>query len=86
MKTQINNKGYLLPMVLIFIVITLILGMGILYVGGLEQIGAKKRLNREKAFYIAEAGAYRARAYLTQYDVNWIPEDNPVAFGGGMDH
>jgi hypothetical protein len=59
-----NNKGYLLPMAIIFIIIAAILGMGILYLGGLEQIGARKRLNREKAFYIAEAGAYWAYAYL----------------------
>ena len=74
----------MLPAILIFIVISIILGMGILYLGGLEQVGAQKRLNREKAFYIAEAGAYMAFAHLRN-DINWEapPENEPVSFGDG---
>jgi len=69
-------------MAAIFVVIMVILGMGILYLGGLEQIGAGRRLNREKAFYLAEAGAYRAYAHLRS-DIAWEPEAEPVPLGDG---
>jgi len=84
MNIKNNRKGYLLPTILIFIVISIILGMGILYLGGLEQVGAQKRLNREKAFYVAEAGAYRAFAHLRN-NIEWEapPENEPVSFGDG---
>ncbi|MBN1445311.1 MAG: hypothetical protein JW957_04300 [Candidatus Omnitrophica bacterium] len=77
-----NNKGYLLPITAILIVIMVIIGLGILYLGGLERIGAGRRLNREKAFYLAEAGAYRAYAHLAD-DITWDPEETPVYMGDG---
>ncbi len=77
-----NNKGYLLPMTAIFIIIMVILGMSILYLGGLEKIGAGRRLNREKAFYLAEAGVYRAYAHLKD-DISWEPEEESVSLGEG---
>ena len=82
MGKKLNNKGYLLPMTVIFTIIAVILGASILYLGGMEQIGAKRRLNREKAFYIAEAGAYRAYAHLKE-NSSWVPEDEPQSLGGG---
>ena len=82
MKMLKNKKGFLLPMAAIFIVIMVIIGMGILYLGTLERLGAKKRLNREKAFYLAEAGAYRAYAHL-RADRNWQPETEPLSLGDG---
>jgi len=82
MKMLKNRKGFLLPMAAIFIVIMVIIGMGILYLGTLERLGAKKRLNREKAFYLAEAGAYRAYAHL-RADRNWQPETEPLSLGDG---
>ncbi|HON05855.1 MAG TPA: hypothetical protein P5065_05405 [Candidatus Ratteibacteria bacterium] len=77
-----NKKGYLLPMVIIFVVISLIIGLGILYLGGSEQITAIKRYNREKAFYIAEAGVNRAIAYKKTI-TGWHPESTQINFGGG---
>jgi len=40
MGKKLNNKGYLLPMTVIFTIIAVILGASILYLGGMEQIGA----------------------------------------------
>ncbi|MCM8788664.1 MAG: hypothetical protein NC907_02615, partial [Candidatus Omnitrophica bacterium] len=77
-----NEKGYLLPMAIIFVLISTVLGMGILYLGGNEQIAAIKRYHKEKAFYIAEAGINRAFAYKKANE-SWHPETNPVSFGGG---
>ncbi len=77
-----KNKGYLLPMAVIFILISLIMGMSILYVGGNEEIAAIKRYNQEKAFYIAEAGINRAFAYKKANE-SWHPEQNAIIFGGG---
>lgn len=76
------KNGFLLPMAVVFIFIMVIVGMGILYLGTLERIGAKKRLNREKAFYLAEAGAYRAYAHLKE-DRNWEPETEALPLGDG---
>lgn len=77
-----SKRGYLLPMAIIFVLISTILGMGILYLGGNEQIAAIKRYNREKAFYIAEAGINRAFSYK-KINESWHPEQNPVSFGDG---
>lgn len=77
-----DKKGYLLPMVLIFIVVSILMGMAVLYIGELESIGAAKRLYREKAFYLAEAGAYRAYAHLKEDD-GWDPGEEPVPLGEG---
>lgn len=77
-----NKKGYLLPMAVIFVIISIIMGMSILYLGGNEQIAAMKRYQREKAFYIAEAGANWAFANKKANE-SWHPEANPVSFGGG---
>jgi len=57
-------------------------GMSILYLGTLERLAVKKRLNREKAFYLAEAGVYRAYAHLKE-DRNWEPEEEPLPLGDG---
>ena len=77
MKIYTNKKGILLPVVMIFLVISLLLGMGILTLGNLESIAAVKRMNRQQAFYIAEAGAYRAYAHLKD-NPGWEPEEEPV--------
>jgi hypothetical protein len=69
-------------MVMIFIVIITILGMGILYLGGLERLSANQRLQREQAFYLAEAGLQRAWAHL-QSNPSWVPENTPIALGNG---
>ncbi|MCX8082225.1 MAG: hypothetical protein N3D17_02335 [bacterium] len=76
------KEGFLLPMGVVFIFIILIVGMGILYLGTLERISMKKRLNREKAFYLAEAGAYRAYAHLKE-NINWVPESTELQLGDG---
>ena len=65
-KSRNLHKGYLLPMVVIFLVITTIVGLGLLYSAGLERIAADRRLYREQAFYLAEAGAQRAFVYLKE--------------------
>lgn len=77
-----EKKGYLLPMAIIFVLLSTIMGMGILYLGGIEQITALKRYNKERAFYIAEAGINRAFAYKKANET-WHPEPNPINFGGG---
>ena len=51
-----NKRGYLLPMVIIYMIIAMIVGLGILTLGSLDRIEANKRLNLEQAFYLAEAG------------------------------
>jgi len=64
-----NKKGYLLPMVIIYMVTAMIVGTGIVLLGSLDRIEANKRLHREQAFYLAEAGINLAR-----YDLkNSIP-------------
>lgn len=77
-----KKKGYLLPMAIIFVLISTIMGMGILYLGGTEQVTAIKRYHEEKAFYIAEAGINRAFAYKKANE-SWHPETSPISFGGG---
>ena len=77
-----NKKGYLLPMAVVFVLISTIMGMGILYLGGNEQISAMKRYHREKAFYIAEAGLNRAFSFKKTNE-SWHPEPNPINFDGG---
>ncbi|HOK79561.1 MAG TPA: hypothetical protein PK303_02635 [bacterium] len=76
------KKGYVLPMAIIFVIVALIMGMGILYLGGNEQIAAMKRYHKEKSFYIAEAGANWAFANKRANE-SWHPPTNPVSFGGG---
>ncbi|MGC8805338.1 MAG: hypothetical protein ACP5QD_05335 [Candidatus Ratteibacteria bacterium] len=76
------KKGYILPMAIIFVVVSLIMGMGILYLGGTEQIAAMKRYHKEKAFYIAEAGVNWAFANKRANE-SWHPGTNPVSFGNG---
>ena len=64
-----NKRGYLLPMVIIYLIVAMIVGVGILTLGSLDRIEANKRLHREQAFYLAEAGINLAR-----YDLkNSIP-------------
>lgn len=77
-----DKKGFLLPMAAVFIIIMVIIGMAILYLGTLERLETKRRLNREKAFYLAEAGAYRAYAHLKE-DSDWEPEEEPLPLGEG---
>lgn len=79
-----KNNGYMLPTVIIYIIIAVIVGMGIFYIGGLERINTRKRFNREKAFYAAEAGAYRAYSHMKD-DSGWEPETGPVDMKGGED-
>ncbi len=77
-----NRKGYLLPIAIILVLISTVMGMSILYLGGNQQITAMKRYHKEEAFYIAEAGINRAFAYKKANE-SWHPEQNPISFGGG---
>jgi len=76
------KKGYILPMAIIFVVISLIMGMSILYLGGTAQISSMKRYHKEKAFYIAEAGANWAFANKRANE-SWHPGAGTVSFDGG---
>ncbi|HOJ38930.1 MAG TPA: hypothetical protein PK644_00495, partial [bacterium] len=76
MTTKNRSQGYLLPMVIIFVFISGIIGWSILYLGRSERLASKRRLFREQAFYLAEAGAQRALAYL-KANPSWEPDDTP---------
>ncbi|HPP11384.1 MAG TPA: hypothetical protein PKW42_01505 [bacterium] len=82
MTTKNRSQGYLLPMVIIFVFISGIIGWSILYLGRSERLASKRRLFREQAFYLAEAGAQRALAYL-KANPSWEPEDTPQSLAGG---
>jgi len=77
-----RKKGYLLPLVLILILISLIIGFTTLYLSELGRTETIRRLYREKAFYIAEGGAQRAYAHLKK-DISWVPESSSQSLGGG---
>jgi len=69
-----SKRGYLLPMALIFTTISLIIGFTVYMVGYHEQMSSFNRLNREKAFYLAEAGLQRAFAHLKN-STSWVPPE-----------
>ena len=58
-------------MVIIYIIITMIVGAGILALGSLDRIEANRRLRRGQAFYLAEAGINYA-----YYRLENNPSDN----------
>jgi len=60
------NKGYLLPMVVIYALIMMIAGFGILHLGSLERISSLRRVNQTRAFYLAEAGVNRIISRIKQ--------------------
>src|SRR5450759_3493957 len=83
MNTVYGNKsGYLLPMVIICMIIARTVGLGIRTLGSLDRIEANKRLHREQAFYLAEAGINYARFQLKQ-NSSWVPPSNPINLGAG---
>ncbi len=69
-----DKKGFLLPLVIIYTIIAMIVGTGILLLGSLERIEAAKRLHREEAFYLAEAGINYAY-YKLKEDASWLPDE-----------
>jgi len=78
-----NKRGYLLPLVIIYMIITMIVGAGILVLGSLDRIEANKRLHREQAFYLAEAGinwAYYRLKNNPAEDLNGSHNFGDVAF------
>jgi len=83
MKSMLlNNKGYLLPMVVIYVIIMLIMGMVILQLGFLERAASLRGSNKEKSFYIAEACIERARFKLSK-DSDWS-NATPADFSGTL--
>ncbi|MFA5393179.1 MAG: hypothetical protein WC338_01825 [Candidatus Ratteibacteria bacterium] len=81
--TKIRSKnGYLLPMVIIYMIIAMIVGAGIMVIGSMDRIEANKRLHREQAFYLAEAGIDYARYQLKQSS-SWMPNPNPMTVNLG---
>ena len=84
-RTSGGKGGYLLPMAIIFILISVIVGMTILAIGGQERIAAGRRLYHEQAFYAADAGIAYAYAQIKNAP-DWMPVPNPsspVAVGAG---
>ncbi|MFH2068223.1 MAG: YncE family protein [Candidatus Omnitrophota bacterium] len=70
-------------MVIIYMIIAMIVGSGILLLGSLDRIEANKRLFREQAFYLAEAGIDYARFKGS----SWDPDpNNQFALGTGYFH
>ena len=64
-------------MVIIYMIIAMIVGAGIMVLGSLDRIEANKRLHREQAFYLAEAGIDLARFNL-QNSGSWQPTPTPL--------
>ena len=77
-----NKRGYLLPMVTIYMIIAMIVGSGIMVLGSMDRIEANNRLHREQAFYLAEAGINYARFQLNA-DSSWVPSPNPMTINLG---
>jgi len=82
-----KRDGYILPAVILFIIFSVAMGMALLELGVIENKQAMRRGDREKAFYLAEAGIEKAIAmlrvgpdhpFLHDYD-----ESNPYPLGSG---
>lgn len=73
------RPGFILPVATIWVVISLVLGIGILSLGAGEQGAAIRRTHREQAFYIAEAGLNLARAELEADPSLWENQGWPPA-------
>jgi hypothetical protein len=79
-----RRAGFLLPLVAVYILVAFILSFGILMVGSGDQSAAFRRLRREQAFYLAEAGLQRALAEISRDgldNVSW-PMAGALAPGG----
>ena len=66
MKIRNSKGGFLLPMVIIYALIMMITGFGILHLGALERISSLQRISRARAFYLAEAGVNRIISRVNQ--------------------
>ncbi len=86
-KTRKKREGFVLPAVIIFIIFTIMMGLTLLEIGTLELIDANRRTDREKAFYLAEAGIGKAMAAIrVDPDHSFLyahDENNPYSLGGG---
>ena len=71
-----RKPGYLLPMVMVFIVISLTIGFSIYTIGFGERLATKKRLWREEAFYLADGAAELAYRRVEAGDFG------PIALAG----
>ena len=60
--------GYVIPMVMMFLVIVSLIGAGLLALAGTELELAKRAEASRQAFYLAEAGAQRTLALLAVED------------------
>ncbi len=64
-KTVEKREAYILPVVILLIIFSVVMGMALLELGTTENTRAKRSGNREKAFYLAEAGVNWAIAQET---------------------
>jgi len=86
------KRGAILPLVLILGIASTLLGFSLLYLARIERISSIKKERKTKIFWIAEAGAEHAKAFLKEQLENTgypypgtepftpFPEQN---FGGG---
>jgi len=71
--------GYVIPMVMMFLVIVSLIGAGLLTLAGTELELAKRAEASRQAFYLAEAGAQRTLALLTAENETWDTSPGAVA-------
>ncbi|MFW6134404.1 MAG: pilus assembly PilX N-terminal domain-containing protein, partial [Elusimicrobiota bacterium] len=85
MKNKYGNKGAVLFMVVLFSVIASIAGLSYIYLTETERITSQQDINKDRAFYLADAGLERAKTYLmTSLDPRIFETDNFNPFGGSV--
>ncbi len=75
-RTCRNRDGYILPAVILFIIVSILMGMAVMELGIFDNIQAARREKRETAFYLAEAG------------INWVMAhaNGEMSFGEEYEH
>ena len=62
-----EEDGIILPIVVIFSLVSMITGLTFIHLGTLENRLVRKEIGKKQAFYLAEGGVEDARVELGQY-------------------
>jgi len=77
-----NDNGFVLPAVLLLVLVLVILGYGVLYLGQTQATESIKQLHNAQAFGLAEAGLHRA-LWKLRGDTSWSAGWTEQALGNG---